>query len=249
MVMSFVVPAHNEEALLPRTLRAIRAAVADLAEPAEVVVVDDASTDQTSAVATEAGATVIHVTVRQIAAARNAGARAATGEFLLFVDADTTITRAVVAAARQAVLDGAVGGGCAVRFDGPLPLWAKACESLARWGSRWVGMAPGCFLFCSREAFLEVGGFDETVFAGEEAVMSRRLKGVGRFVMLREAVITSGRKLRAYSGWELASALGGLALRGRRGVQGRQRLDLWYGPRRPDPAGGTVDAGDVERDA
>ncbi len=235
-MMSFVVPAHNEEALLPQTLHAIKAAVADLAEAAEVVVVDDASTDQTAAVAQEAGARVIQVVVRQIATARNAGARAATGELLCFVDADTTITRAAVVAARQAVQDGAVGGGCAVRFDGPLPLWARVCEPLARWGSRYAGMAPGCFLFCSREGFLAVGGFDETVFAGEEAVMSRRLRRVGRFVVLREEVVTSGRKLRAYSGWEIARAMGGLALRGRRGVQDRRRLDLWYGPRRPDPA-------------
>jgi hypothetical protein len=65
--------------------------------------------------------------------------------------------------------------------------------------------------------------------------MSSRLKKVGRFVVLREHVVTSGRKLRAYSGLEIARTLGGLAVLGKRGVRDRRRLDLWYAPRRPDP--------------
>jgi hypothetical protein len=58
----------------------------------------------------------------------------------------------------------------------------------------------------------------------------------GRFVVLRESVTTSGRKLRAYSGRELLVVLLGLAMRGRRGVSRRAGLDIWYGPRRCDPA-------------
>ena len=54
-------------------------------------------------------------------------------------------------------------------------------------------MAPGCFLFCTRRAYLAAGGFDEGLFWSEEVAFDKRLKRQGRFVMLREFVITSAR--------------------------------------------------------
>src|SRR5262245_31989116 len=117
-MISFIVPAYNEELLLGRTLTAVNAAARALGEPFEIVVADDASTDRTAAVAAEHGARVVSVRHRQIAATRNAGARAAQGALFLFVDADTVVTEAAVAAAVEAMRRGAVGGGCAIRFDG-----------------------------------------------------------------------------------------------------------------------------------
>ncbi len=66
-------------------------------------------------------------------------------------------------------------------------------------------MTGGCFLYCTREAFDAVGGFDESLFASEELTMSSALQRFGgrrRFVIIRTPVITSGRKLRVYSGWK-----------------------------------------------
>ncbi|WP_332699785.1 glycosyltransferase, partial [Halalkalibacter lacteus] len=78
------------------------------------------SSDGTAAIAGAAGARVLRVEYRHIAATRNAGARAARGEAFFFVDADTQVKLDVVAAALQALAQGAVGGGCAVRLPGPL---------------------------------------------------------------------------------------------------------------------------------
>lgn len=64
--------------------------------------------------------------------------------------------------------------------------------------------------------------------------MSQALRRHGRFVILREAVTTSGRKLRAYSGREALGVLFRLAVGGRNGVRSREGLDIWYGERRPD---------------
>src|SRR5262245_23993776 len=95
-MISFIVPAYNEEHELSDTLAAIREAAPGAAQPYEIIVVDDASTDATPKIASDAGAKVIPIKRRQIAASRNAGARAAQGEYLFFVDADTRITRAHV---------------------------------------------------------------------------------------------------------------------------------------------------------
>jgi hypothetical protein len=98
-----------------------------------------------------------------------------------------------------------------------------------------LGLASGCFLFCTREAFLSAGGFDEGLFGAEEAAMSRALRRQGRFVVLGEAVTTSGRKLRAHSAREVLGLLTRLALAGPRSLRRREGLDLWYGERREDP--------------
>jgi glycosyltransferase involved in cell wall biosynthesis len=234
-MISFIVPAYNEELLLGRTLGALNSAARALGEPFEVVVVDDASRDRTAAVALEFGARVVSVRRRQIAATRNDGARAAQGELFVFVDADTVVTDGAVRAAVEAMRKGAVGGGCAFRFDGRLPLYGHIMAAVALPLYRALRLASGCFLFCTREAFWAAGGFDEGLFGAEEAVLSRRLHRQGRFVVLRESVTTSGRKLRAHSAREVLGLLARLALAGPKAVRKREGLELWYGERRADP--------------
>lgn len=234
-MISFIIPAHNEEQLLGRTLDAVFEAARALGRPFDLIVVDDSSTDRTASVAREHGAKVVAVEHRQIAATRNAGAREAQGDIFIFVDADTVVTEAAVRAAVDAVNNGAVGGGCGFTFDGRVPLYARAMLAAAVPFYRMIGLASGCFLFCTREAFHAAGGFDEGLFAAEEAAMSRALRRQGRFVILRETVITSGRKLRAYSGREIFGFFARMALRGPRSVRRREGLDVWYGARREDP--------------
>lgn len=187
-MISFIIPAHNEEALIGRTLSALHESALGLGEAYEVIVANDGSTDRTGDIALEHAARVIGVNHRQIAATRNAGARAASGEVLIFVDADTMVTEQALLAAIREIRAGAVGGGCHARFDdGPLPLYAVVLE-------RWLlpmllpvlRIAPGCFLFCTRQAYVAAGGFDETMYVAEEVTFGKRLKRQGRFVILRE---------------------------------------------------------------
>ena len=241
-MISIVIPAHNEETLVGTTLRAVQRAVAGLDQPHEIIVVDDASTDATAAVARAHGARVVPVVHRQIAATRNAGARAARGELLLFIDADTLVTGAVVRGAVAAMAAGAAGGGCAFRFDGRLPAYARAMQAVAVPAYRLMRLASGCCLFCTAQAFDAVGGFDQRLFAAEEAAMSRALGRQGRFVVLRAAVMTSGRKLRTFSGREILGPLVRMALSGGRSFQRREGLDIWYGERRDDVRDGHSEA-------
>ena len=233
--LSFIVPAHNEEREIGGTLDAIRQAASLTGEPYEVIVVDDASTDQTAAVAASRGAAIVRVAHRHIAAARNAGAKVATGDMLLFVDADTTVSAAILRAAIAAIRDGAVGGGAAVAFDGPVPLYARLLLRLLIVTFRMNRLAAGCFVFCTRVSFLTVGGFNEAYYCAEEIILSRALGQQGRFVVLRESVITSARKFRTYSTRELLTSMFRIAIQGSRAMQRRDGLEVWYGERRSDP--------------
>lgn len=234
-MISFIVPAYNEERLLGATLDSLHAAGRAIGESYELVVVDDASTDETALVARKHGARLVSVAHRQIAATRNSGARAANGGMFIFVDADTIVNESVVRSAVEAMREGAAGGGAGVEFDGAVPLYARLLLPVLVRLFRATDLAAGCFLFCTRNAFTAVGGFDETFFGAEELVMSRALKREGRFLILRQAVITSGRKLRTHSVREMLLVLGRVTLRGPKAVKQRQGMDLWYAERRDDP--------------
>jgi glycosyltransferase involved in cell wall biosynthesis len=214
---------------------AIHAAAREVACPYELIVVDDGSTDGTAAIAEAHGARVVRVEVRQIARARNAGGRAATGSLLIFVDADTVVPAGTVRATIEAIGHGAVGGGAAVVFDGRVAFWVGLLLPTLNYLFRVGRLAAGCYVFCSRAAFDAVGGFDEKLFAAEELAFSRAVGRTGRFVMLRESVTTSSRKLRTHSGWEMVRLFGHLAYRGTTLIKSRERLALWYGDRRHDP--------------
>ena len=231
-MISVIVPAHNEEHLIGATLSALTASVRGLTEPVEIIVVDDASTDRTREVVRDAGVHLLSVDLRQIAAVRNAGAAGARGERLLFVDADTIVNPEVVHAAVRAMHDGAVGGGATVLWEGKLPPWARVLASVTRWTMRFGSLAAGCFVFVTRDAFESGGGFDPRLYATEEIALSRALKRIGRFVVLREHVVTSGRKLRTHSVVEILRMTAGVSRRGTAAFRDRSNLSIWYGDRR-----------------
>ena len=232
--VSFIVPAHNEERLLGATLDALDQAARTLGRTHEIIVVDDASSDRTNPIARSRNARVISVNLRHIAAVRNAGAAVASGDYFVFVDADTIVTKDVLAAAMRALDDGAVGGGAHVEWDGHRPTWVRVAEVTTLLWMRIARLAAGCFFFCTREAFAAAGGFEERVYASEELFLSRALKRLGRFVLLSESVTTSGRKFRTYSSRELLRMMRALGWRPWRAVRERERLTLWYGERRHD---------------
>lgn len=147
-----------------------------------------------------AGVSVVFEPVNQISRARNTAARAARGRFLIFLDADSEMSPALLRAALDALLSGRVVGGGA-KVDAAFPS-RGARAALALWNvvSAWRRLAAGSFVFCLREAFEEVGGFSERVYASEEIWLSRALTRWGRhrrldFVVLDQPrVRTSPRK-------------------------------------------------------
>jgi glycosyltransferase involved in cell wall biosynthesis len=237
MRIAFVIPAHNEELLIGRTVAACAAAGRECGEEFEIVVACDACTDRTAEIARAGGARVVEVNKRIIAGVRNAGARAAMeggAELMLFVDADTSPPVASVREAIEFVKGGAIGGGAPVAMDGPVPFYARMILWLLNRVFRLLRWTGGCFLYCTQAGYEAVGGWDETLLVSEEITMANALKQRGRFEIVRTPVVTSGRKLRTYSAMEVVSLLvRGTLMPGLR--RDRKQLDLWYGPRREDP--------------
>ena len=226
--VSFVVPAHNEAKFIGATIKAIQKAARSVEIDFEIVVANDASTDDTPDIARELGARVVDVDLRIIGAVRNAGAKHARNPWLIFVDADTIVPAKTLAQTVKALADGHAGGGARVVIDETQPLfWVKRLMYLSVvvvWQivGRW---AAGCYMFCRKDVFDSFGGFDETYFAAEELFFSRSVKQQGSFRIVRHPVETSARKLHRYSTWELVRFLwipltnfGGL-LRSKRGLE------------------------------
>lgn len=230
-MISFIVPAHNEEACLGNTLRAIHESARATGQHYEVIVANDASTDTTADIARENNATVVSVNHRQIAATRNSGGRTAKGDRLFFVDADTTVNPRAVAAAMWQMDKGAVGGGCPIRFGKgePLPLYARLVDSLSVALAPLAGFTGGAFLFCTSEAFRATGGFNERLYCSEEGDFILALKREGRFVVLWEPVRTSGRRFRTTSGLQvLALCAKALVSPFKTFTRRSSVADIWY---------------------
>lgn len=236
MKLSVVVPAFNEEKLLATTLRHVRAGLHVFDQhgwATELVVCDNNSTDRTTRVARSAGARVVFEPINQISRARNAGAAAASGDWLLFVDADCSPSPALFEDLRLELEKGeCVGGGSTVALPGArwdVRVWVALWNMM----SRTLSWAAGSFLFCRARVFRELGGFSEALFAAEEIDLSRRLKRVGKLVILhRHPLETSGRKAELYSPREHLAFLLRFVVTGGRSLRRRDRCTIWYDGRR-----------------
>ena len=232
-MLSFIIPAHDEERWIGKCLSSIHAAMEKVAEPYEVIVVDDASRDSTRQIAEQMGARTVQVALRKISAVRNVGARTATGDVFFFVDADTQVNERAVSAALAALRAGASGGGCVFDFDGPAPLWARIILSFAVRFARIIHWVGGCFLFCTRDAYHAIGGFSESLNAGEDIAFCQSLNRIGRFVIPKPKVVTSARKLDVVSFWEVIGLVLTIAVRGPR-YESKWIMDVLYGRRAQD---------------
>jgi glycosyltransferase involved in cell wall biosynthesis len=194
VLISVVIPAYNEERLLPRALEATRSASAAFAErgwSVETIVCDNNSTDRTTEIARERGARVVFEPVNQIARARNAGAAAATGDWFLFIDADSIPDRELFDEAAGLIDSGRyLYAGALVRFDQDLGILERSLVGFWNLISRTLGFLAGSFILVEANAFREIGGFSLDYYAAEEADLTSRLRRLARRRGKRSAIIT-----------------------------------------------------------
>lgn len=241
MRLSIVIPAFNESRLIERSLQSVADSIAANKKPgftSETIVVDNNSTDNTAELARRAGARVVFEPVNQIGRARNAGAAQATGEWLLFLDADSLLGPELLADILRVIESGTyVGCGSTLRMDG-LPWWADVTLRLWTGTSVLFRWAAGALIVCRRDAFQDIGGFDQELYALDEIRLSKQLKQWGRrhglqfTILTRYPLETSSRKISLYSGREIAGQIFRIFLLPKKTLQDKKHLSVWYDGRR-----------------
>lgn len=241
MKISIIIPAFNEEKVLTTTLEHIDAAAASfqtLNWQVETIVCDNNSTDRTAKLAQSAGAMVVFEPINQISRARNAGAAAATGDWLIFVDADSHPSAGLFADVAEAIQSGRVlagGSTVAIAERYLVPQLAVRGWNLL---SRLRCWAAGSFIFCEAAAFREIGGFSTELFVSEEIDLSKRLQQLARkrgkrmTILHKHPLVTSVRKLHLYTVREHLQFLGRLIVQRGRPMKNREECGIWYDGRR-----------------
>lgn len=227
--ISVVIPAYNESQLIVDTVNSIQTAFAEANIPlSEIIVSDDASTDGTGDLAKEAGATVVLSGKRNIGATRNVGAAAATGDWVLFVDADSIVEAPTITQLFQAIENGFIGGGAGIIWSTPTKFWANIVLQLWNSVSKLFKAPAGSFLFTRKDIFEAVGGFNEELLATEELDLGVKLSKHGKLIILKHPIKTSPRKVHQFTAWEFSTLFFKMLLMQRNVLKNRKHLDIWY---------------------
>jgi glycosyltransferase involved in cell wall biosynthesis len=202
-----VIPAYNEAQYLPETIAAIRRAERSLGEAVEIIVGNNASTDDTARVAESLGAIVVPVEIRCISAVRNRAAERATGKYLVFVDADDHMSENLFVEVKRVLDSGRyIGGGVSrTRYDRET-LGIRATHAIVQTSLSFTGLSMFLF-YTTAEAFAAAGKFNEALLCTEDYDFARRLRDLGRarglrYKNLRSAyLVKSARKFSQFGDW------------------------------------------------
>lgn len=206
MKFSIVIPAHNEECFIGRCLDSIAKASIPYKEQVETIVVLNRCTDSTEKMARDWGAKTVINEDKNLAKIRNAGAKKATGEILVTIDADSWMTENMLVEIDRLLRSGKyIGGGVPIL---PERMSAGIFFSLVliKFFIFMSGLAGGLY-WCYRRDFEAVGGFNESLLIGEDLDFAKRLKAHGRqhgkkFITMRDASITTScRKFDHFGDW------------------------------------------------
>lgn len=209
MKISIVIPAYNEENYLPATLEKISAGLSNGDFEAEMIVVDNESTDKTKQIAESFSAKVFAETEHNIGKVRNTGAKNAEGGVLIFVDADTLVPNSLLQKISAVMRDkNCLGGAVAVDYEQFERKWMKYYLLGWQFWGKFFNMKQGALQFCRKSVFEELKGYDETIYMGEDVMFYWRLSKFAKqksgYLSFIEnpKVITSARRFDRMSVWK-----------------------------------------------
>ena len=185
-MISVVVPAFNEERLLPQCLKSLNRQ--NYRGSYEVIVVDNASTDGTARVASEFGATVVSCPRRGVAYARQAGAQAASGDIIIQGDADTIYSEDWLSRIAYHFSTHPKSAALAGAYVYQVPLYWSKLEYFVRYLMNIIGLLllgrpvyiSGANFAFRREAFLRTNGYEPEALYPDQWGISRSLSRVGK---------------------------------------------------------------------
>jgi glycosyltransferase involved in cell wall biosynthesis len=181
MQITIVIPAYNEEKLIAETLASAAKSLAAAEIDGEIIVVDNGSSDKTAEIAYAASARVIEESLRNIAAVRNRGAREAFGDTIFFLDADTRVSDTTCQRIASVMRDpNCMGGSFWVSYGTFERGWMKYYSMGWKFWGKVFNMRQGAAQFCRKSAFEQLGGFDESIFMGEDVDFYWRLDALAK---------------------------------------------------------------------
>jgi glycosyltransferase involved in cell wall biosynthesis len=241
MRISVIVPAFNEERLIGETLAHIKSALVAFSRrgwETELIVCDNNSKDRTAEIARLNGAVVVFEPVNQIAQARNRGAESASGEWLIFVDADSFPSVDLFEDIAVEINSGrSLAGGCVARME---TRHFAARVLLGFWNrvSRIRRVFAGWMIFCETATFRKLQGFDTRLYVSEDIDLSLRLRRLAReqgkttVVLSGHPILTSSRKVKLYGIWRHIALMVRIVLTGGKSLKNREDCALWYDGKR-----------------
>jgi glycosyltransferase involved in cell wall biosynthesis len=210
MTISVIIPAYNEEKWIRQTLesvdRAKRYLLARGDSTVETLVVDNASADRTALIARSLNAKVVQESDHVISKVRNAGAKAASGDIFVFIDADVTIPEALLWRIAQILSDPSCIGGAVDTNYQPNSLSVKVYLQIWRMIGKAARMAQGAVQFFRRDAYFSLGGYDESLYMGEDVdfywrFQRQAMKQGSRVQFMRDVQVVSS--CRRFDQWPI----------------------------------------------
>jgi len=235
--LSVIVPAWNEEKYIARAIESLKRAATvyerERGATAEIIVVDNNSTDRTAAIARECGARVVFEPVNNIGKARNSGAKAARGKYLAFCDADNQVTENLLVLIHDHLENPKiVGGGTWIepeRRNLKISFFYFIWHLYVAFSRVGVGM-----MHCRKADFESLGGFDESIYAAEDVQLAYDLKRIGKprgqkFELVRDGwIITSTRKIDQTPLWVMLKKLVGFGFGLQKKIRSKTYCEHWY---------------------
>jgi glycosyltransferase involved in cell wall biosynthesis len=205
---SILIPARNEAKYLPACVDSIRMAAEPFPDQIEIVVALNRCTDRTEEIAFEYGAKTVREDAKNLARIRNAAARAASGDILVTIDADSRMSRNMLEEIDRLLRSGRYIGGGVLVWPERWSMGIVATAMILLPVMLWHGVSGGLF-WCLREDFQATGGFNEELISVEDLDFAKRLKAHGRSkgkrfkTITKACIVTSCRKFDIFGDWYL----------------------------------------------
>lgn len=211
MSISVIIPAYNEEKYLADTLNSIYRAkeflLAKGTVSTEVIVVDNDSVDSTNDVALSFGATVLKEPKHNVARVRNRGASFASGNLLVFIDADTIVPEDLLWRINEVMANPSCFGGAVDTDYRPAGMLVRVYLQMWRIVGKLAGMAQGATQFCRRDVYASLLGYDESLYMSEDVDFYWRMRRLakaedGHVVFIEDiSVVPSTRRFDQWALW------------------------------------------------